>query len=111
MALQDAFRTTLTAGTMTAALTAIERRVDYQGKVMLCIYTESDNVEVKIQYVFDAGTSDAAAKDIQTIDLTSGTLTMVNFDFPTGVLRVTYNNNDSDVLTAATLKIDLHTAR
>ena len=111
MALVEAFRTTLTAGTMTSAETAIEHRVDRQGDVLLCLYTESVNVEIKVQYVFDAGTGDAAAADIQTIDMTSGTMTMVNFDFPTGVLRVTYNNNDSDALTANILKIDLHTAR
>ena len=110
MALVEAFRTTLTAGTMTSAETAIEHRVDRQGKVMLCLYADSANVRIKIQYVFDADTADAAAKDIQTIDLTSGTLTMVNFDFPTGMLRVTYDDADGS-MTAAALKIDLHTAR
>ena len=109
MALVEAFRTTLTAG-LIAEATAIEHRVDRHGNVLLCLYTESDNVRITVQYVFDAGTGDAAAKDIQTIGLTSGTLTMVNFDFPTGVLRVTYDD-DGSVLTAATLKIDLHTAR
>ena len=109
MALVEAFRTTLTAGLISEA-TAIEHRVDRQGKVMLCLYTESDNVRITVQYVFDAGTADAAAKDIQTIDLTADTMTMVNFDFPTGVLRVTYDDTGS-VLTAEPLKIDLHTAR
>ena len=109
MALVEAFRTTLTAGLISEA-TAIEHRVDRYGKVLLCLYTDSANVRIKAKYVFDADTGDASAKDIQTIDLTSGTLTMVNFDFPTGVLRVTYDDTGS-VLTAEPLKIDLHTAR
>jgi len=109
MALVEAFRTTLTAGLISED-TAIEHRVDRHGNVLLCLYTESDNVQIKVKYVFDAGTGDAAAKDIQTIGLTANTMTMVNFDFPTGVLRITYDD-DGSVLTAETLKIDLHTAR
>ena len=107
MALVESFRTTLTAGTMSET-TAIEHLVDRQSKVKLCLYADSANVRIKVKYVFDAGTPDEAAKDIKTIDLTSGTLELLNLDFPTGVIRVTYDDTGSS-LSAAALKIDLHT--
>ena len=109
MALVESFRVTLSSGTMSET-TAIEHLVDRQGKVNLCLYSDSANVRIKVKYVFDAGTADEVAKDIKTIDLTSGTLELLNFDFPTGMLRVTYDDTGSS-LAAEPLKIDLHTGR
>ena len=109
MALMDAFRVTLPASTDVERI-AIERNIDRHQKITLCMLSASAHVVITIKYLFGNGADAPTEADIQTIALTSGTMTMVNFDFPVGTIQVTYDD-DGSAFSAAALKIDLHTAR
>ena len=52
------------------------------------VFTDSNGVELA-----GSGSGDTAGCDIQTIDLTQNTLTIVNFDMKLGHVRCTYDDD------------------
>mgnify|MGYP003113710450 CR=1 FL=1 len=101
------FRTTLGSGTISET-TAFEHRMTGEGKIAIAALSASTNTRVKVKYVFDnAGGETPTAADVDTLDLTQNVLTILNLDFPLGVIRVTYDDNGSS-MSGGALKIDAH---
>ena len=108
MAQIASFRKTLGSGTVTED-TAFEHRMMHdEGRLTVAALSASTNTRVRIKYVFDnAGGAEQTESDIQTLDLTQNVLTLVNFDFHAGLIRVTYDDNGSS-MSGGDLKIDAH---
>ena len=103
------FRTTLGSGTITEA-TAFEHRMVGEGKIAIAALSASTNTRVRVKYVFDglqSSDGEPTAADVETLDLTQNVLTILNLDFPLGVIRVTYDDNGSS-MSGGALKIDAH---
>ena len=104
MAMGTRFRTTLASGNISET-TAFDYDMTRESKITICALSASTNSRITIYYIFheDVDGVDEQSQ-VQQIDLTQNVLTIVNFDFPMGTVRVTYD--DSASMSGGALRID-----
>ena len=105
MAVGTRFRTTLGSGTISET-TAFDYEMNgRESKLVIAALSASTNSRITIYYIFHDDTDGVDEQSqVQQIDLTQNVLTIVNFDFPMGTVRVTYD--DSASMSGGALRID-----
>jgi len=103
------YRGTVPASTFTEE-PALTMKVQEHRSITICALTESTNVKIIIRYVFvdNDGTEEEA--DIQTVNLTADTLSVVNFNFKLGYIKIAYDDVTSTPDGGA-IRIDATTAK
>lgn len=105
MAMGTRFRTTLGSGTISET-TAFDYDMTRESKITICALSASTNSRITIYYIFHGDTDGVDEQSqVQQIDLTQNVLTIVNFDFPMGTVRVTYDDHTGS-MSGGALRID-----
>ena len=93
-----------------AEIDAINLKVQEHSQITICAFTASSNVQMTIKYVFTDDDNTETEADIQTVNLAAGTMTVVNFAFKLGHIRIT-TDDVTGTPTGGAIRIDATTAK
>ena len=93
-----------------AEIDAINLKVQEHSQITICALTASTNVQLAVKYVFTDDDNTETEADIQTVNLTAGTMTILNFDFKLGHIRIT-TDDVTGTPTGGAIRIDATTAK
>jgi len=69
-------------------ITALDLKVENQISISIVALTASTNVKMVVRYVFTDSDGSETTADIQTVNLTQNVLSVLNFDFKLGHIRI-----------------------